>query len=108
MNPGPPVNYTVSQSELMTEQFLQLVELATQQGRHRLVLRAAGYIVEELAYDPNHFGESRGVLAHMEIDLRIAFAPHSTSNLPSTNPPDKSSSVGSGCADERHTRENRS
>lgn len=32
MNPGPPVNYTVSQSQLLTEQFLQLVELATRHG----------------------------------------------------------------------------
>lgn len=75
MNPGPPVNYTVSQSQLLTEQFLQLVELATRQGRRRLVLRAARYVVEELAYDPNHFGESRGELPDMELSLRIAFAP---------------------------------
>jgi hypothetical protein len=75
MNPGPPVNYTVSQSQFTTEQFLRPVELATQQGRRRLVLRAARYTVEELAYDPNHFGESRGVLPHLDLSLRIAFAP---------------------------------
>jgi hypothetical protein len=52
-----------------------LVELAARQGRRRLVLRAARYVIEELAYDPNHFGESRGALPHMELSLRVAFAP---------------------------------
>jgi hypothetical protein len=75
MNPGPPVNYRVSQSQLVEEQFLRLVALATEQGRRRLVLRAARYVVEELAYDPARFGESRGVLPDMELSLRIAFAP---------------------------------
>jgi hypothetical protein len=75
MTPGPPVNYRVSQSQLVNEQFLHLVALATEQGRRRLVLRAARYVVEELAYDPVRFGESRGVLPHLELSLRIAFAP---------------------------------
>lgn len=75
MNPGPPVNYRVSQSQLVEEQFLQLVTLATEQGRRRLVLRAARYVIEELAYDPAGFGESSGVLPHMDLSLRIAFAP---------------------------------
>jgi hypothetical protein len=75
MTPGPPVNYRVSQSQLVTEQFLQLIELATAQGRRRLALRAARYLMEELAYDPVHFGESRGVLPDLELSLRIAFAP---------------------------------
>jgi hypothetical protein len=75
MNPGPPVNYHVSQSQLITEQFLQLVELATQQGRRRLILRAARYMIEELAYDPTRFGESRGTLPDLELSLRIAFSP---------------------------------
>jgi hypothetical protein len=74
MNPGPPVNDTVSQSQLIMGQFVQSVALATEQGR-LLVLRAARYVIEELAYDPNHFGESRGLLPHMELSLRIAFAP---------------------------------
>lgn len=75
MNPGPPVNYHVSQSQLVEEQFLQLVARATEQGRRKLVLRAARYIVEELGYDPVRFGESRGVLPDMQLSLRIAFAP---------------------------------
>jgi hypothetical protein len=75
MNPSPPVNYQVSQSQLVTEQFLQLVALATEQGRRHLFLRAARYVIEELAYDPVRFGESRGVLPHMELSLRIGFAP---------------------------------
>lgn len=75
MTPSPPVNYCVSQFQLVNEKFLQLVALATAQGRRQLVLRAARYMIEELAYDPVHFGESRGLLPHMELSLRIAFAP---------------------------------
>ncbi|MBN9122818.1 MAG: hypothetical protein J0I06_27385 [Planctomycetes bacterium] len=75
MSPGPPVSYRVSQSQLVTEQFLQLVALATEQGRRRLVLRAARYVMEELAYAPVRFGESRGVLPHLDLSLRIGFAP---------------------------------
>ncbi len=75
MNPGPPVNYRVSQSQLTTERFRELVALAAQQGRRRLVLRAARYAIDELAYDPLKFGESRGILLHLHLELRIAFAP---------------------------------
>lgn len=75
MNPGPPVNYNVSQSQLVTEQFRQVIALATSQGRRRLALRAARYMIDELAYDPVQFGESRGVLPHLQLVLRIAFVP---------------------------------
>jgi hypothetical protein len=76
MNPGPlPVNYHVSQSQLVTEQFLQVVAAATAQGRRQLFLRAARYAIEDLAYDPAGFGESRGALPELELSLRIGFAP---------------------------------
>ena len=75
MNPGPPVNYRVSQSQLTAEQFRQLMALAQSQGRRQLVLRAARYVIDELAYDPLKFGESRGHLPHLQLELRIAFAP---------------------------------
>ena len=75
MNPGPPVNFRVSQSQLTAEQFRHLMALAHQQGRRGLVLRAARYMIDELAYDPVKFGESRGHLPHLQLELRIAFAP---------------------------------
>lgn len=76
MNPGPlPVNYHVSQSQLVTEQFLQVVAAAAAQGCRQLFLRAARYVIEDLAYDPAGFGESRGALPDLELSLRIGFAP---------------------------------
>jgi hypothetical protein len=75
MTPGSPTNYQVSQLQDVTEQFLQLVALAELQGRRALVLRASKYIMDELAYDPLHFGESRGTYPHLQLEVRIAFAP---------------------------------
>jgi hypothetical protein len=75
MNPGPPVNYRVSQPQTITAQFLQITALARSQGRLPLVLRASRYVMDELAYDPLHFGESRGAYPHLQLELRIAFVP---------------------------------
>jgi len=75
MTPGSPINFRVSQPAHVTAQFLQLVALGQLQGRRRLVLRACKYIMDELAYDPLHFGESRGTYPHLELEMRIAFAP---------------------------------
>lgn len=75
MTPKPPINYRVSQSQAVTERYLQLFAQAVILDRRRIFLVASRYIVEELAYDPLHFGESRGRLQHLDLDMRIAFAP---------------------------------
>ncbi|HSQ57309.1 MAG TPA: hypothetical protein VLM40_16425 [Gemmata sp.] len=75
MNPGPPINYQVSQPPTVTDQFLLITALARAQGRLRLVLRASRYLLDELAYDPIHFGESRGTYPHLQLEMRIAFVP---------------------------------
>lgn len=75
MNPGLPTNYTVAHSQLVEEQFLELVLRATELGIRPLCLRAARYTYDELRYAPAQFGESREYLSHLELELRIAFAP---------------------------------
>jgi hypothetical protein len=75
VNPGPPTNYTVAHSQLVEERFLELVQRATELGIRSLFLRAARYTYDELRYAPAQFGESREHLPHMELELRIAFAP---------------------------------
>jgi hypothetical protein len=67
------VNYTVSQPQAVTEAFVQLADVAAREGRRPLVFRAARYMLDELAYDPMGFGESRGFLPHAGLDMRIAF-----------------------------------
>ena len=69
----PPTNYTVSQPGAVNEEFRRLAALAAEQGRRPLVFRAAGYMLDELAYDPLRFGESREFLPHFELHMRIAF-----------------------------------
>jgi hypothetical protein len=71
----PPINYQVSQSKLITEEFLQLVAQAEVLGHRKNVLAASRYIIDELSYEPLRFGESRGMLPQLELELRIAFAP---------------------------------
>ena len=75
MKPRPPINYEVSQSRLVTEQFLQLFARAEQLGWREVFLEAGGYMMDELAYEPLRFGESRGTLPHLDLEMRIAFAP---------------------------------
>lgn len=75
MTPRPPINFQVSQSQQVTEQFLALAALAQIQGRRAAVFRACLYIMDELAYDPLHFGESREELVDLQLKMRIAFAP---------------------------------
>jgi hypothetical protein len=75
MTPQPPINYRVSQSQIVTEQFRQLFARAERLGWRRIFLVASHYMMDELAYDPIHFGESRGTLPHLQLEMRIAFAP---------------------------------
>lgn len=75
MTPKPPINYQVSQSQQVTEQFLELAARAQVQGRRADVFRACLYIMDEMAYDPLHFGESREEFPHLHLKMRIAFAP---------------------------------
>lgn len=69
----PPTNYNVSQTGAVNEEFERLAALAGTQGRRALLFRAARYMLEELADDPTHFGESRQYLPHFELHRRIAF-----------------------------------
>jgi hypothetical protein len=75
MRPSPPINYQVSQSQLVTEQFLELFARAEQLGFRTIFLEASRYMIDELAYEPLRFGESRGILPNLELEMRIAFAP---------------------------------
>ena len=75
MTPRPPINYQVSQSQIITDEFLRLFTFAQSLGWRKLFLDASRYMMDELAYDPNHFGESRGILPGLELEMRIAFAP---------------------------------
>jgi hypothetical protein len=69
----PPVNYTVSQPQAVTEAFVDLAARAAREGRRPLIFRAARYMLDELAYDPMQFGESREFLPHVQLHMRIAF-----------------------------------
>lgn len=71
----PPINYQVSYPAVVAEAFRRLLDRATAEGRLPLVLRAGRYMMDELAYEPQRFGESRGFLDHAELHVRIAFAP---------------------------------
>jgi len=70
-----PVNYRVSQPESVTNALRAILTLARTQGRPALVLRAARYMVDELAYDPTHIGESRSYREAARIQERLAFSP---------------------------------
>ncbi len=51
--------YRVDHSAEVAEQFLKLSEQAQASGRRTAFLRAARWIMEELASTPHEFGESR-------------------------------------------------
>ena len=71
----PPVNFRVSQPESVTRSFRDILILARSQGRQALVLRAGRYMLDELAYDPMRYGESRNYFPAARIWERLAFAP---------------------------------
>ncbi len=71
----PPVNYRVSQSQAVTDSLRAIIERARSQGRLRLVVEASRYMIDELAYDPLHFGESRRFRHAAKIWERLAFCP---------------------------------
>lgn len=66
--------YEVSSSGAVTEEFQQLIVTARARGILPTVLKAARWIMEELARTPMAFGESRDFLPHMQLHLRIGFA----------------------------------
>lgn len=69
----PPVNYRVSHPVTVTDQFRTLLDRAVLDGRYRLVAAAARYMLDELAYAPSAFGESRDTLPALKLDMRIGF-----------------------------------
>lgn len=70
----PPVNFLVSQSQVISDAFRKLMDQAQTEGRLTLVLRASRYLLDELAYDPLRWGEPREHLVHANLQMRIAFA----------------------------------
>ena len=69
-----PVNFTVSHSKVVADEFQRLIELAKSQGRLRLAVRAGRFLWDELGYDPESFGESREYYAAADLHARVAFA----------------------------------
>jgi hypothetical protein len=70
----PPANYRVSEPGAVKAAFRSLLERAHAEGRLRLVLDAARYLWDDLAYDPGWLGESRGRFDTLGLDARITFA----------------------------------
>jgi hypothetical protein len=70
----PPVNYRVSEPGVVKDAFRSLLDRAQSEGRLALVLRAARYVWDELAYDPAHLGESRARFHALDLDFRITFS----------------------------------
>ena len=70
----PPVNYLVSEPGAVKAAFRSLLDRAPAEGRLPVVLQAARYVWDELAYDPTHLGESRGRFHALGLDFRITFA----------------------------------
>ena len=66
--------YQVVNSAAVAEQFRQLAEQARVSGRLPLVLRAARWVVEELARTPTEFGESWTERPGSAVILRRGFA----------------------------------
>jgi len=69
----PPVNYRVSEPGLVRDAFRPLAARARAGGWAALLASAARYLYDELAYDPAHFGESRGRFESMDLDYPVAF-----------------------------------
>ena len=71
----PPIHYRVSQPGMVTEALRIILARAKFENRLPLVLKAARFLFDELAYDPLHFGESRGFLKSAELSVRFAMCP---------------------------------
>jgi len=69
----PPVNYKVSQPGVVSDAVRELLRRAEAEGRLRLVLDAARYMRDELAYAPSRLGEARTRFAALGLDYRVAF-----------------------------------
>jgi hypothetical protein len=66
--------FQVFQSQKVVEEFRQLLDAARTAGVLPITVRAARWILEELARTPLKFGESREYLPHLGMHLRIGFA----------------------------------
>ena len=69
-----PVNFTISHSQAVADEFQRLFEVARSQNRLPLAVRAGRFLWDELGYDPTAFGESREYYAAADLRVRIAFA----------------------------------
>ena len=70
----PPVYYTVTELGVVKDAFRALLNRAAAEGRLPIVLAAARYLLDELAYAPAPLGESRGRLESLDQERRITYA----------------------------------
>ena len=67
--------YEVSEPAKVREEFRGVLDRARELGILPLVVLASRWILEELARTPMNFGESREHREHLDLHLRIGFAP---------------------------------
>jgi hypothetical protein len=65
--------YHISSSKAAKEQFRQAIAMARENGQFALAVRAAEWMLDELARTPIEFGESRANLPALELQMRLAF-----------------------------------
>jgi hypothetical protein len=68
----PPINFKVSQPRVVSEQFRAIILQASSES-NGIVPKAARYMLDELAYDPLRFGESREYREAAGLQVRVAF-----------------------------------
>lgn len=67
----PPANYEVTQLESVVDEVRSLIARARAEGRIVVFRQALRYLLDELAYDPTHLGESRARLEFLDQERRI-------------------------------------
>ncbi|MFO0799741.1 MAG: hypothetical protein U0804_19900 [Gemmataceae bacterium] len=67
----PPANYKVTQLETVVDEVRSLIARARAEGRIVVFRQALRYLMDELAYDPTHLGESRARLESLDQERRI-------------------------------------
>ena len=65
--------FLISCSKAKKAEFRQVAEEARADGRFEMAVQAGEWILGELARTPMEFGESRGELPHLELELRFAY-----------------------------------
>jgi hypothetical protein len=68
-----PERFLVSCSKAKKAEFRRVTEEARADGRFEMAVKAGEWVLEELARTPMEFGESRGELLHLELQLRFAY-----------------------------------